>query len=124
MRYSFFLLTSITCILLTSCYSKEQLKEEIRKEIKKETRNYHIAMGDGSIFYAEPICIGNDYYYKHHSILKCPSINNGVLRGWHKTIETNNLFCNTCMDDELITTFLERVFPKKNEEKKKRMIEL
>lgn len=123
LRYSYLFLFLLCCHLLASCSSREQLKEEIKKEILNEARNYHVPKGDGSKFYAEPFFIGNTEYYIHHSTLKCTSINSGVQRNWYKFEESNNIFCNTCMDDNLITTFRDRYFPQKNE-KKKRMIEL
>lgn len=62
-----------------SCSSPDNsdLKRKIKDEILSELRQKStlVSKGDGSNFYAEPISIGGDEHYIHHSTLNCPAIN-------------------------------------------------
>ena len=102
--------------LFFSCSSPDNsdLKREIKDEILSELRqnSTFVSKGDGSNFYAEPISIGGDEHYIHHSTLNCPAINVGVQRNCYKLNGYNNTFCHYCMDDHLISTFNSRFFPK------------
>lgn len=112
-RTYFILLFSIIASM-SSCSDKDQLKNQIKKEILSDigNNNYQVIMGDGSNFYGEPISIGRDDYYIHHSTLSCPVIKVGVQRNWYKLSERNNTFCHVCMNDNLITMFHKRFFSK------------
>lgn len=112
-RTYFILLFSIITSM-SSCGDKDQLKNQIKKEVLSEigNNNSHLIKGDGSNFYGEPISIGRDDYYIHHSTLNCPLIQVGVQRNWYKISESNNIFCHLCMNDDLITRFHKRFFSK------------
>lgn len=106
-KYLFILLS---CCLIASCNSySEKLKEDIIDELEKDAES--VTKGNGYYFYDEPISIGGNNYYKHHSTLDCPDIKNGVQRDCHKVDAYHNLFCSKCMSDELITLWNDRVFP-------------
>lgn len=99
----------LVCCSITGCSSyTEKIKKDIITEL---TESIEVEKGDGYYFYDEPISIGGEEYYKHHSTLDCPVIKNGVQRDCHKINAYNNLFCSHCMDDELITLWNDRVFP-------------
>ena len=70
-----------------------------------------VVKGDGSYFYNEPISIGGDEFYIHHSTMQCPAIKNGVQRSCYKLNSYNNTFCSHCMDNGLIDNFKNRYFP-------------
>lgn len=94
-RIYFILLFSIIASM-SSCSDNDQLKKQIKKEILSDigNNNYQVIMGDGSNFYGEPISIGRDDYYIHHSTLNCPLIQVGVQRNWYKLSESYNTFCH------------------------------
>ena len=105
----------LSCISLLSCSNNNSdLKKEIKDEIISELRqkNMSVIKGDGSNFYAEPISIGGNEHYIHHSTLNCPAINVGVQRNCYKINGYNNIFCHYCMDDQLINQFNSHFFPK------------
>ena len=103
------ILIMLVCCSITGCSSyTEKIKKDI---ITVLTESIEVEKGDGYYFYDEPISIGGEEYYKHHSTLDCPEIKNGVQRDCHKINAYNNLFCSHCMDDELITLWNDRVFP-------------
>ena len=105
-----YLILLLSCSLIMSCTSySEKLKKEIINELESNTET--LTKGNGYYFYDEPISIGGEKYYKHHSTLDCPEIKNGVQRDCHKINAYNNLFCSHCMDDALITLWNDRVFP-------------
>lgn len=99
---------------MCSCVDKEQLKLEIKQELIAESDStQQVTKGDGSVFYDEPIKVGSDDMYIHHSTLDCPRIQKGVLRNCYKLDYYSNSFCNYCMDDDLITSWVKLNFPKK-----------
>ena len=111
------------CTFLFSCNNIDstKLKEEIIAEVKQEIINElkevekPKAKGTGFYFYNEQVSIGGEGYYTHHSTLDCPAIKGGVQRDFYYSAkETKNLFCPQCMDDQLITLFSQRFFPKKD----------
>lgn len=116
MRRIHIFLFLLLMILISSCTNpdKSELKKEIKDEIISELRqkSMYVSKGDGTNFYAEPVSIGGYEHYIHHSTLNCPAINAGVQRNCYKINAYNNIFCHSCMDDQLITTFNSRFFPK------------
>ncbi len=111
------------CTFLLSCNNIDstKLKEEIIAEVKEEIINELKEVekpkvkGLGFYFYNEQVSIGGDGYYIHHSTLDCPAIKGGVQRGfYYNAKQDKNLFCPQCMDDQLISTFNQRFFPKKD----------
>lgn len=104
--------------MLCSCVDKEQMKKEIKEEIQEELvvslDSLQLQVkGDGSSFYNEPIKVGSDDMYIHHSTLKCPKIQKGVLKNCNYVDYYSNTFCSFCMDDELIHKWTKWFFPKK-----------
>jgi len=100
---------------MCSCVDKEQLKLEIKQELMAELdTTQQITKGDGTVFYNEPIKVGTDAMYIHHSTLNCPKIQKGVLRNcFYSSDFYSNTFCSYCMDDELINEWIKWFFPKK-----------
>lgn len=110
------------CSFLFSCNNIDstKLKEEIIAEVKEEIINELKEVekpkgkGTGYYFYNEQVSIGDEGYYIHHSTLDCLAIKGGVQRGYYYNAKQDmNLFCPQCMDDQLISTFNQRFFPKK-----------
>ena len=81
---------ALAVCLLTACtnINKDELKQEIKEDLRKEISETYpkVVKGDGSYFYNEPISIGGNEYFIHHSTMQCPAIKNGVQRGCYKTI--------------------------------------
>lgn len=100
----------VSCCLFSACnmVDQQRLKEEIIKELEI---NREVTKGNGYYFYNEPISVGGESYYKHHSTLDCPEIKNGVQRDCYKLDAYHNLFCSHCMDDELISKWNDWAFP-------------
>jgi hypothetical protein len=95
--------------MMAGCKSGDDTKTII---LKSEDRDLTVAeVGDGSNFYCEPISIGGDEYYIHHSTMGCPRIKNGVQRNCYKLDGYNNIFCPGCMSDWLISAWKDRFFP-------------
>jgi hypothetical protein len=104
----------LSCCLISACnlVDQQRLKAEIKEEIIKEIENNkEVVKGVGFNFYNEPISVGGDTYYKHHSTLDCPEIKNGVQRDCYKIDAYHNIFCSRCMDDELISKWNNWAFP-------------
>ena len=107
MKKSLFII--VACTVVTACNSyTENIKQDILTEL---TESFEVEKGDGKYFYNEPISIGGEDYFKHHSTLECPHIKNGVQRNCHRTDPYENLFCSHCMDDKLISLWNKEAFP-------------
>lgn len=112
MKANYSYLRLVICMALSLSYmscsnliDKEKMKQEIITELQKKPV---VVKGDGDVYYAEPVVIGTDEYYIHHSTLKCPNIKLGAVnRNVYYTNQYHNLYCTTCMDDKLIMHFKE-----------------
>ena len=106
---------ALAVCLLTACtnINKDELKQEIKEDLRKEISETYpkVVKGDGSYFYNEPISIGGNEFYIHHSTMQCPAIKNGVQRGCYKINCYYNTFCSHCMDNDLINRFNTAYFP-------------
>lgn len=104
----------IPILIFCSCVDNQHLKEDIKQELVNEIDTVqHPQKGDGSYFYNEPIKVGSEDMFIHHSTLSCPKIQKGVLRNCYKLDYYFNIFCPVCMDDKLIDDWTKLNFPKK-----------